>query len=668
MNRSDHTQSFRTRRRFLQSAAALTLASGCGKQKPGSQAMDLKRMLVLGIDGLDPVLLNQFLAEGRMPNCQRLQKMGSLQSLATSNPPQSPVAWSNFISGTNPGGHGIYDFIARDPETMQPYQSISRRSPGRKPLTIGNFQMPLSSGKITGLRHGATFWNELERHGVPCTIFRVPANFPPTESDAKSLSGMGTPDLQGGYGTFSWFTDDINQRTRDVSGGHIQRAPMRDHVMECSLRGPVKEFSASQETVEIPFTVYRDPDQPLIRIVIQDQSLILKEQEWSDWVLVRFPIIPMAVEASGICRFYLKTTHRPFGLYVTPINIDPSHPSLPISSPPDYSHKLVKELGYFYTQGMIEDTHALSAGILNEGEYRQQATFVHNERMRFFEHELGRFEDGFLFFYFSTLDLSSHVFWRTIDSDHPRHDVELSAAHSDFIRELYEKVDHAIGLALERLDDQTWLMVMSDHGFNSFRRQFNLNSWLLENGYLKTHNRPQHEGTTAFYDVDWSKSQAYGLGLNGLYLNLEGREKEGCVSADSAPELIRELTEKLLSICDPVHGDRVISRIFRATEIYGGPYVDLAPDLIVGYNRNYRASWDTVLGGYPRELLTDNPDAWSGDHCIDPQHVPGVLLSSRPLDSQAPRLEDLAPTILSAFGAPVPGSMTGQILQTSAKR
>lgn len=668
MNNGDHKVSFRTRRSFLKTAAALTLSTGCRQTNPAGQTVGLKRMLVLGIDGMDPKLLKQFIADGRMPNCHRLQQMGSLQSLATSNPPQSPVAWSNFISGTNPGGHGIFDFIARDPDTMQPYQSISRKSSGRQPVTIGNFRMPLSTGEITSLRHGATFWNELEQHGVPCTIFRVPANFPPTESDAKSLSGMGTPDLQGGYGTFTWITDDINQRTRDVSGGQIQRVPMRNHVMECRLRGPLNEFSASQEPVQIPFTVYRDPEQSLIRIVIQDQSLILKEKEWSDWVVVKFPIIPMTVEASGICRFYLKSVHRPFGLYITPINIDPGNPSLPISSPPDYSRKLVQELGYFYTQGMIEDTHALSAGILDEGEYRQQATFVHNERMRFFEHELGRFHSGFLFFYFSTLDLSSHVFWRTIDSRHPRYDPELAATHADFIRELYEKVDHAIGLALERMDDQTWLIVMSDHGFNSFRRQFNLNSWLLENGYLKTHQQPQHEGTTAFHDVDWSNSTAYGLGLNGLYLNLKGREKQGCVAASAAPQLAQELTEKLLSIQDPVHGEQVISRIFQADEIYSGPYIDLAPDLIVGYNKNYRASWDTVLGGYPRELLTDNLDAWSGDHCIDPQHVPGVLLSSRPLDSSAPRLEDLAPTILSAFGAPVPTSMTGRVLQTGALR
>jgi predicted AlkP superfamily phosphohydrolase/phosphomutase len=635
------------------------LAAGCGKTKPVRPRGKLKRLMVLGVDGMDHGLLQQFLAEGRLPNCRRLIEQGSSGPLATSNPPQSPVAWSNFISGTNPGGHGIFDFIARDPNTMQPFQSISRIVPGGKPLTIGNFVLPTSAARVQSLRHGATLWNELEQHGVPCTVFRVPANFPPTEGEATTLAGMGTPDLQGGYGTFTWFTDNIKERTRDVSGGRIERVPIRDHVMECQLRGPVNEFSAKQEQSQIPLTIYRDPEHSVVRIVIQDQELILKEKEWSDWVVVKFPLIPNVVEASGICRFYLKSVHRPFGMYVSPMNIDPKNPSLPLSTPPDYSRQLVRELGYYYTQGMVEDTHSLSSGVLDADEYQQQAMFVHEERMRFFEHELQRFEDGFLFFYFSTLDLSSHVFWRTIDPEHPKYSAELAAAQGGFIRSLYEKVDHAIGLALDKLDDDTWLIVMSDHGFASFRRQFNLNSWLLENGLLRTNSPPVRQGSTNFHDVDWSRTQAYGLGLNGLYLNRRGREKFGCVDDAQAVELEKMLIRKLPEIRDPENGEQVITNVFRASEIYSGPHVGLAPDLLIGYNRNYRASWETILGGFPRQLVLDNSDVWSGDHCIDPQFVPGVLLSSRKLDSSAPRLEDLAPTILKAFNAPIPDSMTG---------
>lgn len=620
-------------------------------------------MIVLGVDGLDPHLLQQYVAEGRMPNCQKLMAMGSFSPLATSDPPQSPVAWSNFISGTNPGGHGIFDFIARDPETMLPYLSTSRIVPGSPPIQVGKYQIPLSASSMTNLRHGATLWDELQKHGIPCSVFRMPANFPPNASEATTLSGMGTPDLMGTYGTFSWFTDNPRERSRDVNGGRIVRVASQDHRFVCHLQGPMNEFLVEPSPVEVPVVVHRDPEQPLVRLDVQGQTLILKEGEWSDWVVVKFPLLAYAAEASGICRFYLKSVHKPFGLYVSPINIDPADPSLPLSTPPDYSKRLVREMGYYYTQGMVEDHHALSAGVLLEREYRQQAMFVHDERMRFFQHELGRFRDGFLFYYFSTLDLSCHVFWRTIDSDHPLYSEKLAAEQGDFIRTLYEKVDHAVGLAMERLDGKTWLMVMSDHGFTSFRRQFNLNSWLLDNGYLRTRGVPVRAGTTAFHDVDWSKSRAFGLGLNGLYLNRKGREKYGRVEPADSAALEADLIRKLQLIRDPDTGDQVITRVSRAAEIYSGPHVDLAPDLLIGYNRNYRASWDTVLGGYPRQLVLDNTEAWSGDHCIDAQFVPGVLLSSQPLAAKTPRLEDLAPTILTAFNAPIPESMTGQPLK-----
>ncbi len=649
-----------SRREFLGAAGALALAAGCGKKIPPARGGKFERVIVLGVDGMDPNLLQQFLAAGRMPNCKKLIEMGSYSPLATANPPQSPVAWSNFISGTNPGGHGIFDFIARDPQTMLPYLSTSRLVTGSKPIRIGKYLIPTSAGTVENLRHGATLWEELERHGIPCSVFRMPANFPPSQTEAVTLSGMGTPDLTGTYGTFSWFTDNPNTTSRELEGGRIVKITGDNHVFECRLRGPTNEFLADQPAVEVPLMVYRDPEQPVVRIVVQDQTLILKEKEWSDWVVVKFPLVPYAVKASGICRLYLKSVHEPFGLYVSPINIDPADPSLPISTPPDYSKRLVRELGYYYTQGMVEDHHALKAKVLDESEYRQQATFVHDERLRFFEHELARFNSGFLFYYFSTLDLSCHVFWRTIDPGHPLYSKKLAASQGDFIGELYEKVDRAIGRVLERLDDKTWLMVMSDHGFSSFRRQFNLNSWLIDNGYLRIKPGTNRATATGFQGVNWSRTKAYGIGLNGLYLNRVGREREGYIEDRDADLLLDLLIQQLEAVRDPDTGEQVITHVRRAKEIYSGPYAESGPDLLVGYNQNYRASWDTVLGGFPNKLVLDNTEAWSGDHCIDPEFVPGVLLSSRPLSASSPRLEDLAPTILTAFGAPVPDRMTGR--------
>ena len=661
-----------TRRSFLGGlGAAAALAGGCDRSASHSaDAPATDRMIVLGVDGFDPVLLEKFVAQGLMPHCKRLIETGSFRRLRTSDPPQSPVAWSNFISGTNPGGHGIFDFLARDPqsEMIAPFLSMARAEQAGTPLRIGNWKIPLSPGRIRNLRKGPTFWTHLEDHGIPCTVLRVPANFPPTEGEAVSLSGMGTPDVLGGYGTFTFFTDDPSTATRDVQGGRICRVEVRDHVAECVLPGPENTFiaggdSADGNSTDISFQVFLDPTRPLAKIVIQDQAFVLAEGEWSEWIPVRFQLLPHLVDVAGICRFFLKEVQGKFALYAAPVNIDPAHPALPISTPPDYSRRLVRELGYFYTQGMAEDTKALSAGVLSSAEYRQQATFVLDERMRFFKHELARFGRGFFFYYFSTLDLSSHVFWRTLDPQHPLYSAALAAEHGDFIPSLYKSVDEAIGLALATVDDRTVLCVMSDHGFTSFRRQFNLNSWLMDNYYIRPKVSRVQSVNSYLADVDWKRTKAYGLGFNGLYLNLKGREVHGTISPGTeADKLCDKLISQLTAFTDPQTGEQVISHVYRANEIYSGPYASDGPDLVVAYNNFYRASNDTVRGEFPRTLVLDNTDAWSGDHCVDSTFVPGVLLCNRPVRSDEPALEDLAPTILAQFGVKAPAEMTGKNL------
>ncbi len=651
-----------SRRRFLQSAAAAATAIGCGKQDVASVASGAaKKMIVLGVDGMDPRLTELFMRQGRMPNCVKLIQAGGFLPLQTSDPPQSPVAWSNFISGTNPGGHGIFDFIARDPNTMLPYQSTARAVQSRDPLRVGSWQIPLGAGQLQNLRGGPTFWNELTKHGIPTTVYRVPANFPPTETDATTVSGMGTPDMQGGYGVFTYLTNEPGHRTRDVPGGHIERVKVVDNVVQSELHGPEDLFSAEPTRVKVPVTVYLDPDQGMARIELQDSVTVLQEGEWSDWLRVEFPVVSHLASASGICRVLLKSVGDFFRLYISPVNIDPTDPSVPLSTPPDYIRELAREKGYFYTQGMIEDTHALSAGVLTEEEYRQQATFAINERMQFFDHELNRFSDGFLFFYFSSLDLSSHVFWRTLDAEHPLYSQSLAENHAGFIPALYRTIDKAIGQVLELADDDTVVMVMSDHGFTSFRRQFNLNSWLMDEGYIKPSPHARRGVNSFFQDVDWTGTRAYGLGINSLYLNLQGRERDGTVAAGAeADALMDELITRLKSVRDPDNGDRVVSEVFRSRDIYSGPYVDDAPDLIVAYNNFYRASWDTVLGSFPLEHVLDNTDAWSGDHCIDARFVPGVLMCNRSIEADEPTLSDLAPTILAQFDVPIPAEMTGE--------
>jgi predicted AlkP superfamily phosphohydrolase/phosphomutase len=657
------------RRAFL-GAGAASVAAGCGFSSNDSTSSGRlassplgrppARSIILGIDGMDLGLVRTFLAQGKLPQIARLLRTGSMSLLKTSNPPQSPVAWSNFISGTDPGGHGLFDFVHRDPRSMTLFHSIARQEAAGLDFRMGDWRIPLESRPVQNLRRGACFWELLEQHGVPCTIFKVPANFPPTSTSARTLSGMGTPDLRGTYGTFTWFAESLRGGSRDVSGGRLERVEPQADTFTCRLLGPLDEFSSAGESLATELRVDRDSAARAVRVSINGSPVLLQEGEWSDWRVVRFTPNTLGRSVTGICRLYLKSV-SPFGLYVTPVNINPDDPAVPISTPPDYARTLVRELGYFYTQGIVEDTSALTSGILSSEEYCQQVRFVHEERFRFFEHELGRFRKGLLFYYFSTLDLSSHMFWRAIDRQHPAYSPALNRQFGGLIESLYRKIDDAIGRAQAALSPGDWLLVLSDHGFCSFRRQFNLNSWLLEQRLLRTRGAPDR-GASHFQGVDWDKTSAYGVGLNSLYLNRSGRERQGVVGADEGNRLLTEITDELLALVDPDNGERVVSSVARGRDIYHGPYRDEAPDLIVGYRPGYRASWDTVLGGFPREVLRDNNREWSGDHCVDPAAVPGVLISNLPLPRQAPALEDVAPGILAAYELRTPPEMTGKSL------
>jgi predicted AlkP superfamily phosphohydrolase/phosphomutase len=411
----------------------------------------------------------------------------------------------------------------------------------------------------------------------------------------------------------------------------------------------------------VPFTVWIDPVEPVAKIAIQEQEILLRQGEWSEWMRVEFVLVPYLERVTGICKFYLKQLRPRFQLYVTPINLDPSRPALPLSTPAEYAPKLAEEVGYFYTQGIAEDTKALTAGILDDAEYLAQSRMVLDEQLKIFDLELRRFRSGLLFFYFSSIDENGHMFWRAWDERHPAHTPELGAKYSRVLEELYQEMDRVVGRVIERLDEHTTLLVLSDHGFAPYYRSFNLNSWLRDQGYIGLKDPAQPAGGDYLSNVDWSRTRAYGLGLNALYLNLRGRERYGIVPPGSTAEaLLAELRAKLLAIRDPATGLPVITRVDKASEVYSGPNLKTAPDLLIGYNRGYRAGWGTVLGGFSLDVFEDNTEAWSGDHCIDSTLVPGVLVSNKKILAESPKLTDVAPTILAEFGIEPPTSMTGK--------
>jgi predicted AlkP superfamily phosphohydrolase/phosphomutase len=619
-----------------------------------------QKIIVLGFDGMDPGILEILCGQGKLPAFQKLKTSGDFRRLRTSLPPQSPVAWSNFITGMDPGGHGIFDFIHRTPEDYMPYLSTSRVTPGKHALKLGEYVFPISSGKVELLRKGRAFWQMLEDRDIPATIVQIPSNFPPAETSQRTLSGMGTPDILGTYGIFNFYTTLGMEMAADIGGGRINVVQIDDNVIETEIEGPPNSFRKDGAPSKIRFRVFLDPMNPVAKIQIQDNEFILKEGEWSAWKRILFPLIPTQ-GVQGICRFYLKQVRPDFQLYVSPVNIDPASPALPISTPANYSRELESHIGPFFTKGLPADTKALDQGVLDENEFLAQDESVLEESLKLFEYELQRFESGLWFHYFSSTDQRQHMFLPSFDKRDPFYDEELAARHEKLIENVYVEMDRVLQRTMSKVDGDTLLLVMSDHGFTPFRRSFNLNTWLLVNGYMRLADPTLQESPEFFANTDWSGTRAYALGLNGLYVNLKGREGKGIVEPKTEKQsLIEELVGRLEDVVDPLTGDRVIAKAYIAQQSYHGPMTDQAPDIIVGYGKGYRASWATPLGRAPRDIFEFNESKWGADHCMDPRFIPGILLTNRKIKSSSPALFDLTATILSAFDIQSPPEVIGR--------
>ena len=562
-------------------------------------------MIVLGFDGMDHELTRRMMSEGRLPNLQRMAEGGAFSPLETSVPPQSPVAWSDFITGLDSGGHGIFDFLHRDLETMVPYLSTSLTEPPGRTLRFGKWEIPLGGGEVVLLRQGVPFWELLEEQGVPTTIMRIPANFPPSGTASRELSGMGTPDILGGNGTYSLFTT-APERLGGSPGAGVQRAEIRRGVFNGSLMGPPNPLLVELEELRSEFTVYLDPVRPVVKIEIGDEEIILQEGDWSDWVPVEYPL-PLFQKLRGMARFYLKQVRPEFQLYATPVNLDPLDPAMPISTPDDFATELA-EGGRFYTQGFPEDTDAISDGVFDREEFLAQAAMAAAEIRHQYEHLPADFEDGSLFNYFGFLDQVSHIMWGATDPDHPAYDEERDAPYADVVEDLYMEADEIVGETLDRLEElggSGTLIVMSDHGFTSWRRSFSLNTWLEQNGYLTVRDRNRRD-LDFLTNVDWPSTQAYALGLSGLYLNLEGRDAFGIVPPSDRGLLLEEITRGLLREVDPATGEVAITRVYARDETYtDSGHAEISPDLVIGYAKGVRSSSESASGQIPAEVLTD---------------------------------------------------------------
>jgi predicted AlkP superfamily phosphohydrolase/phosphomutase len=557
------------------------------------------------------------------------------------------------------GGHGIFDFVHRKPDTMVPYLSTSEASTDESSaIQLGKYQIP-PSGNIELLRRGRAFWEVLESHGIPTTVLRMPANFPPSGTASRELSGMGTPDLVGSYGEFSFYTSKLFAFAgEDIAGGDVYEVDIYDGVVETKLYGPDNPFLVEKEKLTSEFTVYLDPEDPVVKIVAGAVEVVLREGEFSDWVPVEFPMIPTQT-LNGMVRFYLRSVRPEFELYASPVNIDPMAPAMPVSTNEDYASELAKKTGRFYTQGMPEDTKSLQEGVLTTEEFLAQAHIAGQEIIDQYPKVLEDFESGLLFYYFGNVDQVSHMMWHVTDPEHPAYDAEKDAKYAGLIEELYVGMDRVVGQTIDYLGEQAGeddtLIVMSDHGFTSWRRTFQLNAWLREKGFLVVKNPDLKEDPGMFVNVDWAHTRAYGLGVNGLYVNVKGREKEGIVPPEKREAVMEELAQALLAEIDPKTGLQAVTKVYKREEVYESRgEIEIGPDIIVGYAKGTRGSGHSALGAVEGEIFADNTDDWPGDHEMDHETVPGILLVNRPLTRKATKLKDLAQSILAEFGIDEP--------------
>jgi predicted AlkP superfamily phosphohydrolase/phosphomutase len=615
------------------------------RDAPRRRRARTRRVVVIGFDGLDAGVTRELLAAGQLPNLQQLADTGSHQDLRTVLPAITPAAWSSFATGVDPSGHAIFDFISRDPRTYQPILASAEILPGKR----RRWRPPVPM--LRSRRRSRAFWEILAEHRVFSTILRVPITWPPMPFRGLLLSGMSAPDLRGTQGEGTLLT---TQDSRQTTGPLHVRLEQRDEHYVGQLPGPANP-GAPDQVLSVEVRVV--PIANGVCVDLGDGEVELSAATDSAWLTVTFGAGRQAVH--GICRVRLLTVGPP-SLYVTALQIDPRRSIMPVSHPPPFAEYLAHRIGPYATVGLAEDTDALNAGVIDEAAFLAQVESLHTEREAMLLEALRSSRDGLVACVFDGSDRVQHMFHRSREPEHPANRT-LACDHPQAIESAYRRADDTVGRALAQLDEQDVLLVLSDHGFCSFRRGVDLNAWLRDAGYLFL-----QQGTTGdpwLADVDWSRTRAYALGLSGLFINLRGREGQGIVAAGAEYEALKtELVTALTGLVDAAEDTIAVHRAYDTTAHYTGPYAAEGPDVLIGYASGYRVSWATARGETAADVFADNERRWSGDHCVEPSLVPGVLFSNIPLAPNNPTLTDVPVTIMSLLGVEAPAYMKGRDL------
>lgn len=614
----------------------------------------LPKVIILGADGMDPEFVEPWLEQGLLPNLAKLRSQGVYSRLGTTNPAESPVAWSSFISGKNPGKHGICDFLSRDANDYLPHlaaMTVVQKRFG-KPIILSN-------------RAGGAFWDHLGKAGLSSTILQVPVTFPPPRIRGELMSGLGVPDVRGSWGTSYLFTTmpvaECDAQTE--FGGSNTHVEWKDGVIHTCVLGP--------RHMKLPIKFKRISDNE-IEIEMDGQRNRVKEGQWSDWFSPSFRVAPPFLAVKGFCRFHLNALNPELALYCSAISFHPAKPFYAITNPASLASRLYKKIGYYKTLGWATDTWGLNEGRIDDEPFMEDVRFTEDKREEICLDRLENSGSDFLIMVFQATDRIMHMFRHAVDEQHPMHSIETAAYGRDRILEIYQRFDTFVGKVMERMDKDTTLLILSDHGFRSYRTAVNLNTWLVEHGYMTLRQNTSDsmklsdlfDQGTFWPNVDWKHTRAYAIGLGKIYINLRGRESRGIVEQGREYEDLRdEIINKLMTLTDPA-GNPVLRKVYKKDHVYSGEYVDDAGDLIMGFHDGFRVSWQTALGGIPRTILEENKKKWSGDHCsYDPEITKGVLFINKPwIINKEPDIMDLAPTVLALFGISAPREMDGKSL------
>jgi predicted AlkP superfamily phosphohydrolase/phosphomutase len=680
--------------RRLTIAILVGLAVACsGTRETKPLRRSAERVFVIGFDGMDPTLAKKWMDEGKLPNLKKLADEGTFSTLGSTQPSESPTAWSSFATGANPGQHNIYDFLIRDVKSYAPDFNMIRKEP---PRFLWGF-VPTKAPKIESTRGGTSFWVHAGRDGIKSRILTVPVTFPPEPIEhGEMLAGLPLPDIRATLGTFLYFATDISRYEEGDTefGGILKRLVFEGDTAQTQMAGPpnpivrqklaelrdrkpltdaarttIAELSTRDE-VRLPLVIHWDRPGRSARLEIDGQSVTLKEGAWSGWVPLTFKINAL-IKVHGMTQFFLRRASDELQLYASPVNIDPRNPAIPISTPGSLSADLASRIGLYRTLGWAESADkALNDGRVDEAAFLDDSNRAMDDREKLIFKNLEQDDWDLFVCAIETTDRISHMMWRLIDPTHPMYDAALAKKYGDAIERVYVRADDLVGRLRAKMPKDTVFMVMSDHGFHSFRRSVNLNTWLVQNGYMAFAGQESGKKTLAdlfghgrfFEGVDWSRTKAYGVGLGQIYFNLRGREGQGIVSPGAEyTALQREIREKLLTLTDPGNGQRVFRDIYLRDDIYHGEYLANAPDLEVGFNDGYRVGWQDTLGGIELATIQDNNRKWSGDHCATATEISGgVFFVNRKITTPAPSIMDLSPTILKLLGVPIPNRLDGK--------